>query len=168
MEARDIDLLIAYWYNSSPEFLTGMGVDLAKMPKEDDWRKMLEMQLSLPITEKRSYCLIWEKDGKAIGHCNTNPTEYGKEAYMHLHMWDNDQRQKGMGAALVKESVARFFKDLQLERLYCQPYAMNDAPNRTLEKAGFRFVKEYVTTPGFINFEQPVKLWVMEKEDVVA
>ena len=28
-----------------------------------------------------------------------------------------------------------------------------------MEKLGFEFIKEYITVPGFINFEQPVKRW---------
>lgn len=39
----------------------------------------------------------------------------------------------------------------------------NPAPNKTLKKAGFELVKEYVTTPGPINFEQPVKLWCLSE-----
>jgi hypothetical protein len=54
--------------------------------------------------------------------------------------------------------------DIPLKKLFCEPYALNPAPNKTLEKIGFEFVKEYITTPGWINFEQPVKLWMMDFE----
>ncbi|MUV02499.1 hypothetical protein GN157_02150 [Flavobacterium rakeshii] len=56
-------------------------------------------------------------------------------------------------------STAAYFNNLKLKKLYCQPNAFNPSPNKTLEKAGFRFVKEYITTPGSITFEQAVKLW---------
>jgi RimJ/RimL family protein N-acetyltransferase len=94
-----------------------------------------------------------------IGHCNVNKIIFGEEAYMHLHLWQNNTRQKGMGATLVKKSIPFFFKNLKLKRLYCEPYALNPAPNKTLEKIGFQLVKEYVTVPGYLNFEQPVKRW---------
>jgi hypothetical protein len=46
--------------------------------------------------------------------------------------------------------------------LYCEPYALNPAPNKTLEKLGFKFLKTYTTIPGWINFEQEVNLWELK------
>ena len=167
IKETDIKFITDYWLSSDPEFLQGIGVDLSKIPSEKDLREMLQNQIQTPIEQKRAYCLIWEIDGKAIGHCNTNPTTFGEEAFMHLHIWKPDHRRNGLGIELLKKSIAKFFDDLKLERIYSQPFALNPAPNRTLEKAGFTLVKEYVTTPGSINFEQPVKLWVMEKDNFV-
>ena len=161
----DITFITDYWLKSDPEFLKGMGVDLSKIPSENDLTEMLQNQIISPIEQKRAYCLIWEIDGKAIGHCNTNPTTFGEEAFLHLHIWKADFRRKGSGSELLKMSVAMFFDNLQLKRIFSQPYALNPAPNRTLEKAGFTFVKEYITVPGSINFEQPVKLWMIEQDN---
>jgi len=72
---------------------------------------------------------------------------------------------RGMGSQLVKMSLPYYFEKMKLQTLFCQPYALNPAPNRTLEKAGFEFVKKYSTTPGAICFEQEVNLWKMERED---
>ena len=54
-----------------------------------------------------------------------------------------------------------FFEKLKLRRLFSEPYALNEAPNKTLKKVGFELVKEYTTIPGSLNFEQPVKRWEM-------
>ena len=70
-----------------------------------------------------------------------------------------------MGRQLVKLSLPFFFNLLHLERIWCEPYALNPAPNRTLEKVGFSFVKRYTTIPGSLNFEQEVNRWVLERED---
>jgi len=83
---------------------------------------------------------------------------------MHLHLWNKDVRKKGYGTRFVKLSLPYFFGNYQLKKLFCEPYALNPAPNKTLEKAGFEFIKEYTTIPGFINFEQPVCLWEMRFE----
>jgi RimJ/RimL family protein N-acetyltransferase len=58
-----------------------------------------------------------------------------------------------------------YFENLKLKKLWCEPYALNIAPNKTLEKAGFHFIKEYTTVPSFICFEQPVKQWMISYED---
>jgi RimJ/RimL family protein N-acetyltransferase len=64
-----------------------------------------------------------------------------------------------MGTALVNMSLPFFFDNLQLKKIYSEPYALNPAPHQVLEKTGFSFVKEYITIPGFLNYEQPVNLW---------
>lgn len=168
IQQSDIEPLLDYWFTASDEFLIGMGVDLSKMPKRDEFKKMLETQLTQPYNEKQSYCTIWLMADKPIGHCNVGKITYGEEAYMHLHMWRSDIRQKGLGVELVKLSIPYFFENLKLKNLYCEPYALNPAPNNTLAKVGFKFVKEYITVPGIINSEQPVKRWVMSYESFKA
>ena len=87
---------------------------------------------------------------------------------MHLHIWENGARKKGMGTALVKLGLPFFFKNLKLKKIYCEPYALNPAPNKVLEKAGFEFLKTYITTPGFLNFEQAVNLWQFTYERFIS
>lgn len=164
IQETDIEIITQYWLTADPAFLTGMGVDLAKMPTKKEWITMLTEQLAQPYSEKRSYCIIWLVDNKPIGHCNVNKIEFGEEAYMHLHMWNAGLRKKGVGTELVKMSLPYFFKNLKLKTIYSEPYALNPAPNKTLEKAGFTFVKEFITIPGFLNFEQPVKHWALTYE----
>ena len=160
----DIEPLSDYWFKSDPAFLIAMGVDLTKMPKEEDWKMMLSEQITQAYTEKKSFCIIWLLNNEAIGHSNVNKIIFGEEAFMHLHIWKADSRTKGLGLNFVKMTLPWFFEKLQLKRIYCEPYALNPAPNKTLEKIGFKFVKEYITTPGWINFEQPVKQWNLTLE----
>ncbi len=164
LQHTDIPLLLHYWFTAEPSFLTGMGVDLSKMPLKEQFGQMLTDQLDTPIEQRKSYCVIWMQDGKPIGHSNTNPTTFGEEAKMHLHLWYPHQRKKGTGTELLKITLPHFFNTLRLKTLWCEPYSLNPAPNKALEKAGFELVKEYITTPGFINFEQPVKQWRMTRK----
>ncbi len=167
MQKQDIDLIIQYWLGANDQFLLGMGVDTGKMPGKEDMRKALSEQLGQPYEEKKSYCIIWQMDGKAIGHSNINKIKFGEEAYMHLHLWTHNLRQKGAGENLVKSTLPFFFKNMKLKKIYCEPYALNPAPNKTLAKAGFEFIKEYRTIPGFLNFEQQVNLWELTHEKFI-
>ena len=160
----DVGAIVNYWHQRNETFLAGMGVDIDKLPSKEELTQILSEHLNTPLEKRKSYCLIWELDSKPIGHCNTNPTLFGEEGYMHLHIWKEEIRKQGLGTAFVKLSLPWFFKNLQLKKLFCQPYALNDAPNKTLEKAGFECIKEYVTIPGFLNFEQPVKQWQFTRE----
>jgi len=164
IQEQDIPFITQYWINSSPDFMQGMGVDMNKMPIKEQWHQMLSEQLSQAYTEKKSYCLIWQINGKAVGHSNVNKIEFGKVAYMNLHLWNTTVRNKGMGTDFVKMSLSYFFKNLQLKRIFCEPYALNPAPNKTLEKIGFTFIKKHTTIPGYLNFEQEVNLWELSLE----
>jgi hypothetical protein len=48
--------------------------------------------------------------------------------------------------------------------LFCEPNAFNVAPNRTLQRAGFKYVKTHMTVPGLLNFHQAVTRWVFEPQ----
>lgn len=161
MRPEDVPNLVNYWSSAEPGYLKSMGVDLTKLPTDDTLANALHQQLELPIAERSAYCLIWEADGKAIGHSNLNPVVFGERANMHLHLWEHTYRRRGLGAQLVKLSIPYFFEHCKLKMLFCEPYAYNAAPNRTLDKVGFVFVKQYVTVPGSINFEQWVNRWAM-------
>lgn len=165
LQQTDIELIANYWLNSPKDYLTGMGVDLTKLPKHDEWVVFLSQQLTQDYKDKTSYCLIWELDGKPIGHSNTNKIIFGHEAYMHLHIWAADNRSKGLGTDFVKMTLPYFFKHLNIKTLYCETYTLNPSPNKTLEKAGFKLLKKITCTPGWLNFEQEVNLWGMNLEE---
>ena len=164
LTADDVPSLASYWVDSDPAFMQSMGVDLSKIPSRNDLVDMLSQQLTQSYKDKKAYAIIGLLNGEAVGHCNVNKIVFGNEAAMHLHLWKSDTRQKGIGTALVKQSLPYFFKNLQLKKLWCEPYALNPAPNKTLEKIGFEFVKEYVTVPGSLSFEQPTKQWLLTRE----
>ena len=86
---------------------------------------------------------------------------------MHLHLWNSKFRLKGVGTKMVNNSLPYFFNILKLKKIYSEPYALNPAPNKALEKIGFNFVKTYTTTPGSLNFEQTVNRWEMTLEDFI-
>ncbi len=160
---QDIPLLVSYWLESNPDHLVSMGVDLAKLPSEENISNYLKKQNQLPINEKQSYALIWLLNNVPVGHCNVNQIKFGEQSYMHLHLWQGKHRLKGMGSQFVKLSIPLFFEKLQLKTLFCEPYALNPAPSKTLKQIGFEFVKEHITIPGSLNFEQPVLLWKLTK-----
>lgn len=162
LEESDIALITRYWLNSDPTYLGALGVDMARMPAAIEWETMLKRQLEASYEQKQSFCMIWLLDERPAGHSNINKIVYGREAYMHMHLWNKPERQNGLGARFVRLTLPYFFTHYRLQTLFCEPYALNPAPNKTLAKAGFCFRKSYTTTPGSINFEQPVNLWEMD------
>jgi RimJ/RimL family protein N-acetyltransferase len=121
------------------------------------------MRYRLPIEKRQAFLTIWLANDQSIGFSTTDKIVYGQEAYMHLHVVDPERRHAGVGVACVRQSVRIYFDALKLARLFCEPNAFNVAPNRTLQAAGFRYVKTHRTVPGPLNYHQAVTRWVYER-----
>lgn len=159
MKTDDVPRIVEYWRSASESHLRGMGVDLSRMPPPHALEARLLEMTRTPIESRPAYCVVWLFEGEPVGHSNTNPTRYGVDAMMHLHLWHAESRRRGLGTAFLRLTVPHFFERLRLQALYAEPFADNPPPHRALERAGFELEREYVTTPGSINFEQRVKRW---------
>jgi RimJ/RimL family protein N-acetyltransferase len=166
IENADIPLIINYWLSAKDSFLLEMGADPAKMLSLEDWKSMLGDQLSRSYKDKNSYCIIWLLNNEPVGHSNVNKIRFGTDAFLHLHLWKAELRNKGYGSEFIKLALPYFFQNLQLKTIYSEPFSLNPAPNKTLEKLGFQLEKKYRTTPGVLNFEQPAYRWVFHKDVV--
>ncbi len=158
---NDFEKIIDYFLKSDKEFLTNMGVDISKLPSRAEWLHILTADYSPDPESRRFFYVIWLSDNRAIGHSNINKIVFGEEAYMHLHLWEAHQRRKGIGFRLLKDTLALYFNTYHLKNLYCEPSASNPAPNNSLKKLGFEFIKSYDTIPGWINSYQTVNRWCL-------
>ncbi|MEO1450198.1 MAG: GNAT family protein [Bacteroidota bacterium] len=163
LRPEDVASLVQYWSDADPAYLRGMGANPDLMPPAEVFFQNLHRQIGQPYPETAAYALIWTIDGIPSGHSHMNKIQFGVEGFMHLHLWPQGQRRQGMGTKLVRKSLPFYFQNFELQTLFCEPYALNPAPHRVLEKLGFEFVREYITIPGSINFEQPVKRWMMTR-----
>lgn len=161
---EDIPLIVDYFLNADTDFLLKMGVEQSKLYERTYWLSLLNDNLNETDENKKLYYITWLIDNKPVGHCNINKIITNEEAYMHLHLWQNNTRHKGLGLEFLKLSIPIFFQVHNLKRLYCEPYALNAPPNKALSKFGFAFLKEYETTPGVFNFHQLVNRWCLSKE----
>ena len=87
---------------------------------------------------------------------------------LHFHIWYPDYRRQGCGKYFLKESLNTYFPKFQLKKLFCEPYSLNSAPNKTLAKVGFALIKEYEPKVGWINFPQTVSRWLLTREAWLA
>lgn len=163
MAAAETDLIVEYFLNSTPEHLEMLGVDPTRFPPAASWRERLRRECALPVEQRSLLPVIWLSDDRPIGFSTADKIIHGEQANMHLHVVDPGRRQQGMGAECVRRSVDLYFEKLQLKRLFCEPNAFNVAPNRALQKAGFKYLKTHMTVPGPLNFHQAVTRWVIER-----
>jgi RimJ/RimL family protein N-acetyltransferase len=163
MRLDEVDVRIDYFHDASDEYLTHLGVDRALLPSKDAWRAYYEQDFGRPLAERETYNLAWELDGRVVGFSSVDHIELGEQAFMHLHIVEEPRRGAGLGTEFVRLSVDEYFRALDLRRLFCQPNAYNVAPNRTLQRVGFRYVFTEEMQPSFINFPQPITRWVLER-----
>ena len=164
MRPSDAEMIINYFLQADNEYLQRLGVDRNKLPGPDEWKAILNDEIEKPVNKKKLFYVIWEINNVPVGHSHIANIIYGREAYMHLHLWDSGNREKGNGTYLISESIRLYFDKFNLKELYCEPHAKNPAPNRTLAKAGFELIKTYETTPGWINYHQTVNRWLLTKK----
>ena len=161
--ASDIEHIVDYFVNADPEFLLHMGADQSKLPKRQEWIDKLKSELEKPYAQKEYYYIIWLLEDEPIGHSNVNHIHYGESATMHLHLWERKKRKSGLGLEFLKLTIPFYFQNLKINTLVCEPYAKNVAPNRTLKKLGFDFIRTYETIPGLINFRQMVNRYELSR-----
>jgi RimJ/RimL family protein N-acetyltransferase len=163
MSLDETDIVIDYFHSSTPEHLEMLGVDPTRLPSRGAWAERFRQLFQMPNEEKWGLYLTWLADGRVVGFSSCDKIVFGERANMHLHVTAPDRRQQGLGTPCVRQSVAIYFRELALKRLFCEPNAFNVGPNRTLQKAGFTYVKTHMTVPGPLNYHQAVTRWVIER-----
>src|ERR1035437_1410274 len=148
MVVEEVDLISGYFHNSTPEHLEILGVDPTRLPSPETWRDRYLREYALPIQQRTALAVIWLSDDRPIGFSTSDKFVYGDRANMHLHIVNPENRHRGAGVECVRRSAEIYFERLKLRNLFCEPNAFNIAPNRTIQKAGFKYVKTYMTVPG--------------------
>lgn len=163
MTLAETGLIIDYFHGATPEHLEMLGVDPTRLPPAGAWRERYERELGLPVERRSAFMVVWLEDERPIGFSTTDKIVFGESAHMHLHLVEAGRRNQGLGTACVRHSAEIYFETLKLKRLFCEPNAFNVAPNRTLQKAGFKYLKTHKTVPGPLNYHQTVNRWVLER-----
>jgi RimJ/RimL family protein N-acetyltransferase len=162
VDRDDYVAMVDYFHTADDAFLAGMGVDRAKLPAKDEWLARLAADHERADACKERAWVAWLADGARVGHSSIDTIAIGESARIHLHLWDARLRRAGLGAQLFARSIDHVVRRFQLRRVVCEPWAGNPAPNRTLVRLGFTFVRTYRTVPGAINREQDVNRYELE------
>lgn len=163
MTLDETDMVSNYFHTSTVEHLETLGVDPSRLFTRAAWRERYAQDYARPRAERAFMAVVWLEDQTPVGFSTADKIVFGQRANMHLHVLDPERRNSGIGARCVRLSVDLYFDTLQLKSLFCEPNAFNVAPNRTMQAAGFRYVKTHMTVPGPLNFHQPVTRWVIER-----
>lgn len=164
MDLAEVGLRIDYFHEATDDYLRRLGVDRALLPTRSAWQATSEADFARPVADRETLLLVWERDGLVVGFSSADRIVFGVEAFMHLHLLHASDRGRGLGTNFVRRSARLYFELLGLDRLYCEPNALNIAPNRTLQAAGFRYLFTHETAPTPINYLQLMTRWVLERD----
>jgi RimJ/RimL family protein N-acetyltransferase len=170
-ESRDdYRRMIDYYHDSPNELLQRMGVDRSKLPPREAWleRAWQDHQRAEDDPARERFHLAWLADGVVVGHSSINQIQWGRQANAHLHLWRADLRKSGIGSEFFRQSISFYFERFRLALVVVEPHADNPAPNRVLQKLGFRLVRRYHTVPGPINVEQDVNRYEVDRATWLA
>lgn len=162
MRRSEVGLRIDYFHDAADDYLRFLGVDRSLLLPRADWLAYYHEDYRRPPERRDSYPLVWELGGRVVGFSSADRISYGTEAFMHLHLLADEDRRQGLGTEFVRRSAQRYFDVFELERLFCEPNAFNTAPNRTLQRAGFRYVLTHEARPNPMNFRQVTNRWVLD------
>ncbi len=112
LTVNEIENIVDYFIDADSDFVKRMGADKSKFPKRKEWIAKLESDFRNTYFEKEFYYIVWLLDDQPIGHSNINQIEFGKTATMHLHLWDNTKRKKGLGLEFLLMTIPYFSKIL--------------------------------------------------------
>jgi RimJ/RimL family protein N-acetyltransferase len=141
MMDSEVDVIIEYFFKSAPEYLEMLGVDPTHLPTPEIWRECFRQDYAQPIEQRTRIAVIWLSGDQPVGFSTSDKIAYGEQANLHLHVIDPARQHQGVGAEGVRRSVEIYFERLKLKRLFSEPNAFNVAPNRALQKPGFKYLK---------------------------
>lgn len=168
MKVDEVSVVVDYFHGSTPEHLEMLGVDPTRLPSRRAWEELYTREYARAREAREMLLVLWELNGAPIGFSTADRLVRGERAHMHLHIVEPARRRSGLGAACVRRTAQLYFEWLALKRLFCEPSAFNVAPNRTLQRAGFTYVKTYTTVPGPLNYHQAVTRWELTTDSLAA
>jgi len=166
MEQRDVAHILNYWASASPQHLDAMGVDPRKMIAPEELKQRLSDSLSVPAREKKTCIVIWEVNDTPIGFNSLAEIDFGNEAKIHLHIWEEKYRAKGFGTKFMKKALAYYMAKFKLKRIVCETKSTNPGPNKLFSDLGIKPSRIYRSVASPVMYETEVARYEINQADV--
>ena len=114
----------------------------------------------------KNYYLIWLVDNTPLGYSCVRDIVHNEIAHIHLHIWNQANRNQGYGAKLFALSVNEFYRLFDFKILLCEPLVSNKGPNKLLNKIGFKLWRTYFCVSSEISLPGKVNSYIIDIETV--
>ncbi|MEO0336450.1 MAG: GNAT family protein [Pseudomonadota bacterium] len=170
LDFSDIPFVLDYWYESDPNFLTGMGVDLTKLGGKEEFHaslsKRIESSQSLP--EPNMSALMICEDERPVGFHTISPLTVGESGVFHAHVFDSSMRGRGIGLRSYPLACQVFMNRFSLEKILFKTPLQNKAAIRVKEKLGLKSVGEELVSFGIYRDGVKTKVYELNREQVAT
>lgn len=163
MHPYEAEIVAQYFRSMASEAMDVLGVDPTPLPEWGCWMERLRAECALPFRHRSVLPALWTLHNEPFGFSTADKIAFGDQANMHMHIVDPSRLGVGLGAECVRQSAWLYFELLRVQRVFCEPPALNIAANRTLQRAGFKYLATYWAAPGALSFRRPVTRWVAER-----
>lgn len=141
---EDAPAILSYWYDSSPDFLEGMGVDFSKLPSREEFQATLEQKFKSGLSPdgQKLNVLIVCADENAVGFHTLSPFTEGESGVFHAHIWDKSMRGKGIAVESYPLACRAFIEKFRLKKVLFKTPIQNKGALRIKAKLGLEEVGE--------------------------
>ena len=168
MQKGDAIEIIKYLYNLSASDIERMGLDRENFPDAAQMLAELQVIAESPFGSLDCAYLVWEVSAVPVGFSSLKDIAPGESGGMHLHMWKEAERGKGMGGGLFCKSALEFYRAYNLKMIICEPRADNSLPNRMLQKVGFPLTGSRFGRSSALSAETRLNTYEIRKEIAAA
>jgi [ribosomal protein S5]-alanine N-acetyltransferase len=93
----DYENMVDYFLKADEALYQGMGVDPLKLPKREEWLKLLSENHKRPVQDKTLFYIIWLADDIPVGHSNINKIIFGEHTCIcTCGIAKNDKKEWGL------------------------------------------------------------------------
>ena len=162
MMDTEVDLIIDYFYNATPEYLETLGVDPTRLPPAQAWRDRLCREGELAFDQRSVVPVIWLSDDRPVGFSTADKIRYGEQANMHLHV-------SGPGAGSRRRCRMRaayrrlLFRAFETEAAVLRAERLQRGAEPHPAKGRFQISQDPHDRASPVNFHQAVTRWVIER-----
>ena len=157
----DIPTVVNYWNRTTDYQLQIMGINPARLPNSGALSSSLE-SVAIESSKGRAsrYLTVTSEDEEKLGVCILNGIS-GSIAYFHLHIFDQKQRNIGIGRKAIELSMPIFCTSFSLQTVLSEVPVQN-VPANTLASdfgtyIGRRLVKE--TEESILKIGQEINIY---------
>ena len=122
--------------------------------------------LNLFIQNKKTFAIVLKGDGKVIGSLGLEPRDEDLDLYTALqgreigYVLSKEYWGRGLMTEAVKAVIRYCFETLNFGYLTCGHFDYNNRSRRVVEKCGFSFLKDVITSTSR-GVEEPGKLYIL-------
>lgn len=164
---EDIPQVIKYWHHSPTGFIEAIGVDLNKLPPEDELNKNLvdKCKANQALKFSKLNALTITSDGKPVGAHTINPLHEGDYGIFHAHLWDPEMRKKGVAMVSYPKACHIFMDRFNLKRILFKTPVQNIGSLRVKEKLGIRQIGEEIIGFGIVRDGTLAKVFELTRQE---